>query len=356
MNMKITFLLPNIEISGGVKAILEFANHLQKRGHDVSVIYPLLPMSSGAKWYNIRKLVGRYRGVIARLKQGTRMRWFDLKADLIRVPTFAERFIPDADIIVATWWETAYYVSRYGRSKGERFYLAQHYEIWGGPEEKVNNSYKLGLRIIANSTWLKNTLQDRLNVKSEALILHAPDLDKFYPENVGRSANAIRILMPYRNLKWKGIEDGIRAFEIARKKHPAIQLVMFGTDSGKNVPKYAEFHKSPSSDELRRLYNSCDIFVFSSHTEGFGMPPMEAMACGCAVVTTNVGAVLDYAIPGETALVSPPQHPELLAENIVRLIENKELRKGISKAGHDYVIKNFSWEKSTGKLERIFRT
>ena len=135
--------------------------------------------------------------------------------------------------------------------------------------------------------------------------------------------------MPYRNLKWKGVNDGINAFEIVRKKYHDIQLVMFGPKLGKDVPAYVEFHEKPSNNKLRAVYNSCDIFLFPSHSEGFGMPPMEAMACKCAVVATNVGAVPDYAIPGETALISPPRMTELLAKNVIKLVENKKLRMKI---------------------------
>jgi len=313
-----------------------------------------MPIALGAKWYDIRRQTGRVRTAIGRLKQGTRVEWFDLRANLIRVPTLAERYIPDADIVVATWWETAYCVSQYSNSKGAKFYLAQHYEIWGGPEEAVNNSYRLGLRIIVNSTWLKNILQDKLGVEVEASILHSPDLDQFYPEDRGKSSDTIRILTPYRRIEWKGTQDAIRAFEIVREKHPNVQLVMFGPTPDRDVPSYVEFHEKAYKDKLREIYNSCDIFVFPSHVEGFGMPPLEAMLCKCAVVTTNVGAVPDYAIPGETALVCPPKSPELLAESIISLIEDPELRKRISEAGYKHVIQNFSWDRATDELEQVF--
>ncbi len=353
--MKITFILPNIGISGGVKAVFELANHLHDRGHHVSVVYPLIEMRSDAKWYNIRNLASRTKSAIVKLRhEDTRIGWFDLKANLISgVRTLAG--IPDADIVVATWWETAYYVSRYSNSKGKKFYLAQHYEIWGGPEEEVDNSYKRGLQIIVNSTWLKNILEEKLSVKIETLILHAPDLEQFYPENKDKSNDTIRILMPYRRVKWKGVEDGIRTFEIVKEKYKKVKLVMFGPPRGDDVPKHVEFHVWPVKDKLRKLYNSCDIFMFPSHHEGFGMPPMEAMVCMCAVVTTNVGAVPDYTIPGETALVTPPQTPELMAENIIKLVEDHELRKQISKAGYNHIIRNFSWDKSTELLEQTFK-
>jgi len=354
--VKIIFILPEIGISGGVKAVFEYANHLHDRGHDVSVVYPLIPMRSGTKLLNIKSLLSRAKKTVIGIIQKHDLDWFNLKANLIRIPTLTEKYVPSADIIVATWWATAFHVNKYNNIKyKKKFYLAQHYEIWGGPEEKVNKSYKLGLKIIVNSTWLKKILMDNLNVESEALILHAPDLEQFYPENRKKNTNILRILMPYRYEKWKGVEDGIRAFEIIKKKcHQKVKLVMFGPPYKNTLPQNAEFHTWPVKDKLRKLYNSCDIFMFPSHHEGFGMPPMEAMACKCAVVTTNVGAVPDYTIPGETALVTPPQVPELLAENIIRLVENDDLRKQLSEAGHNYIINNFSWRKATDQLEKLF--
>jgi hypothetical protein len=314
-------------------------------------------MRSGAEWYSLRKLAGRALGFLANLQRGVHVDWFALKANLTRVPTLTGRYIPDADIVVATWWETAYYVSKFSKEKGEKFYLIQHYEIWGGPEEKVNNTYRLGLRNIVISTWLKNVLRDKVNAPVEAVVLDAVDLDQFYPEDVHRDKETVRILMPYRKENWKGIGDGIKSFEIARQKlqskHPNIQLVMFGPAPGRDLPKYVEFHETPYGERLRKIYNSCHIFVFPSHCEGFGLPPMEAMACKCAVATTNVGGIPDYTIPGKTALVSPARSPELLAENIIKLAKDKELREHISEGGYDY-IRKFTWDKATDELEELF--
>ncbi len=81
---------------------------------------------------------------------------------------------------------------------------------------------------------------------------------------------------------------------------------------------------------------------------------MEAMACKCAVVATNVGAIPDYTIPGETALVSPPRKPEFLAENISYLLNDEDRLKRISDAGYRY-IKQFTWEKATDEFERVLK-
>lgn len=354
--LKITFILPNIDVSGGVKAVFEFANHLTFRGNNVTVVYPMLPMKAGGKKYRPGVMLGTGIGLIKNLKKGSSIDWFEVKAKVMRVPALKEKYIPPADIIVATWWETAYFVKDCRKDKGEKFYLVQHYEIWGGPKTDVDRSYRLGLRNIVNSNWLKLILEKEVHAKVEAIVFHAPDHEQFYAEDWRNCGDMIRILMSYRNIEWKGVADGVKAFEIVREKYPDIQLVMFGPAVGKDIPLYAEFHKNPTTDALRGLYNSCDIFLFPSRVEGFGMPPMEAMACKCAVVTTNVGAVPDYTIAEETALVASPNSPDLLAEQLLRLVEDKQLRIKISEEGHKYIKKNFSWAKATEKLEEIFKT
>lgn len=194
--MKITFIMQGTGISGGAKAIFEFANHLHDRGHDVSVVYPLIPMRSVVNWGKPREMAGTALQFARNFMRGNHVLWFHIKAKLIRVPTLAQRYIPDADIVFATWWETAGYVSKYSKNKGGKFYLIQHYEVWGGPAEKVNNTYKLGLHNIVNSNWLKNILQDKLNAPVEAVILHAPDWEQFFPERVDRSSATIGSCCP----------------------------------------------------------------------------------------------------------------------------------------------------------------
>jgi glycosyltransferase involved in cell wall biosynthesis len=353
--MKITFILPFIWQTGGIKAVFLLANNLIEQGHEVAIIYPAIPLCSSRNGYDVITSLRRLKFAIVNLLFKPSLGWFDLKAGLRMVPFLSERYIPKADIIVATWWETAYYVNKYDIDKGIKFYLAQHYEVWGGPKKAVDNSYKLGLKIIVNSNWLKNVLENKLNSKTEALILHAPDRDDFYPEHILNKENEdrIRVLMPFRDMAWKGDDDGIKAFEIVKQKYPDTQLVMFGQSKKGSIPRYAEFNLNPSNKELRRIYNSCDIFVFPSRQEGFGLPPMEAMACQRAVVTTNVGAIPDYAIPNETALVSEPNDIKGLANNIIRLIENKAERRRIAENGHNH-IKQFNWKRATEQLVDVF--
>ncbi|HDH04364.1 MAG TPA: glycosyltransferase family 1 protein, partial [Nitrospirae bacterium] len=352
--LKITFVLPGLGTSGGKKVVFEYAKLLKERGHDISVIYPVIPMQPGKHWYEHKRIAKTMLGTGLHLGGVFKNYWANLNDNLLMAPSLSEKHVPDADIIIATWWKTADYVSSYSIRKGKKFYFIQHYEIWGGPKEKVEMSYKAGLRNIVISNWLKNILEN-LGATVNAVIPNGINLDEFYPEKVGRgNKDKIRILMPYRRQSWKGFRDGLSAYEIVAKKYKNTQLVLFGPRPGiREIPKNYEFHLFPMKDDLRMLYCSCDIFLFPSHHEGFGLPPMEAMACGLPVVTTDVGAITDYSIPGKTALVSPPHNPGALAQNMMRLLENEQERRTLAEEGVDY-IKNFTWEQSVQTLENIF--
>jgi glycosyltransferase involved in cell wall biosynthesis len=115
------------------------------------------------------------------------------------------------------------------------------------------------------------------------------------------------------------------------------------------LPSWIEYYGRISEPELVRLYNAASIYLCSSAAEGFALPPAEAMACGCAVATTDCGGNREYAIDEETALVSAPDDFASLASNVVRLLSDEKLRVRIALAGRKRIT-DFTWERSTKKL------
>jgi glycosyltransferase involved in cell wall biosynthesis len=104
-----------------------------------------------------------------------------------------------------------------------------------------------------------------------------------------------------------------------------------------------------SETGMSAFYNRCDLFVFASRSEGFGLPPLEAMACGCAVVTTDCGGVRDYVEPGRNAWMVPTVDPRQLAAAITALVGDGDERERLGAAavvtgrrrGRDTMISEF---------------
>jgi glycosyltransferase involved in cell wall biosynthesis len=351
--MRITFLLPFNMPSGGERVIFEYANRSKARGHDIAVYYPFFPYLFGKRAYTLSGLIEFAKGVARSLVRWNRVSWRpESKIRFTIIPWASRAFIRDADVVVATAWPTAYTVAGLPKRKGIKVYLIQDYEVWSGPKDFVDGSYRLPLQKVVIASWLKKLMKDEFNSSVSAVITNGVNLERFYNRRK-RFGKSPKILMMDSNHERKGVADGITAIELAREKFPKLRLVMFGFRKSQYVPDYAEYHLDPAPDQLRELYSSCDIFLSPSHTEGCQAPPMEAMACKCAVVCTNVGGVPDYTIPDKTALVLPPKRPELISQALMSLLGDSRKLKRISEAGYRH-IRQFSWDKATDRLEKVF--
>ena len=107
---------------------------------------------------------------------------------------------------------------------------------------------------------------------------------------------------------------------------------------------------------MRALYNGAAVFVGPSHSEGWGLPPAEAMACGCACVVTDIGGHREFAVDGRNALYFPPRDVETASNAICRLVGDRDLRLDLARnALAD--ISRFTWERATdGFLEALTGT
>jgi glycosyltransferase involved in cell wall biosynthesis len=105
---------------------------------------------------------------------------------------------------------------------------------------------------------------------------------------------------------------------------------------------------------INYLRNSDVVVLPSVCNEAFGMPALEAMATGVTVVATNSGGVPEIVSNGETGLIVERDDASALAEAILRLLSDEDLRKSMGNAAHERVVKIFSWEQITKNLMKLY--
>lgn len=335
--------------SGGCRVIFEFANRLCQRGHQVTIVMPgrlvINPTSldhvKNAARYLLRKLDGRY----------TPESWLKMDPGVrfICVPSLAERFVPDGDVVIATAWQTAEWVTRYSASKGRAYYLIQHLETWNGPADRVYATWRMPLRKIVPSKWLADVARELGETAS--LIPYGLDVDAFRIITPSEERDPKLLMMLYHKAHWKGCDDGLRAVSLVREKIPDIRLIAFGVpERPQHLPEWAEYHQSPSPQLLRELYNRTAVFVAPSRTEGWGLTGCEALLCGASLAATDIDGHREFAFHEKTALTSPARCPEALAANVVRLVQDRALRLRLAETGHRFV-RQFTWERAVVNLE-----
>jgi glycosyltransferase involved in cell wall biosynthesis len=355
--MRITMILPFIGMTGGTKVIVEYANRLHARGHRVVLVYPWYHTPP----YNLKtRLKGPAKGVVnalSRLLKQKEIRWTSVRVPLKAVPRLSDRYLPDADILIATENQTVDPLENASRSKGKKVYFIQHYETWTRDPKLVDATWKSEQwHKVTIATWLKRLAEEQFHSTAD-LVVNGVDLEVFNGQ--GRTWHTPpRVLSLYHHLEWKGVGDLIQAYKRVKAKGHAFTPVFFGHlpagDNLKSLDMEFEYHRFPTGETLRRLYAGADIFVSPSWTEGCQLPPMEAMACGTAVIATNVGGIPDYTVPNQTALVVEPRQPDALAEAIIDLLTHPDKKKAIAEAGHSH-IQNFSWDKATDTFENILQ-
>ena len=349
---RIVFLLPGagrIPV-GGFKVVYEYANQLVSRGHAVSIIHPAM-LEYDTRWSDKLKKLSRYvQRVID--KSYLPRKWFviDPRVRMLWVLNLNEKFIPDADVVIATAWQTAEWVADYPAAKGRKYYLIQHYETWSGSDERVRRTWTLPLSKIVIARWLENFAKEL--GENSFYIPNGLDFSCFGLDLPIEKRNPRSIMMLYHEQAWKGSQDGIQALLQVRKVYPDLKVTMFGVLDGIDLPDWVLYYRLPDQKLLRYLYNQSAIFVAPSWSEGWGLPASEAMMCGCAVVATDIGGHKEFAIDNRTALLAEPKKPESLAGAILRFVEDSEKRLDVARKGNAY-IQQFTWSRACGLLEGL---
>lgn len=299
--LTISFIEPHVKVVGGIRRIIEFSNRLQDLGHDVRIFTPT----------------------------GKPCAWLKLNAPIYKLSKMHRH---EVDICVFNLAEQ-YNWAIQAKAKRKIFLVLAAEATYKDPRIPLEALKPREFYFATNSTYTRNyILKYRKKIKYEIPILpgginpnhfhYEPSMPKTYD-----------VLYYGSPRPWKG--TSIIQTALAGENLKILKM------EGKNTPQ----------NKMYQLYNMCTIFVAACQSEGFSMPELEAMKCGCPVVCTDSGGNRDFVVNGENAMVV---NRTVLGvkSGIKRLLKNKGLRSKFKQAGLKTANeKRFDWGNITKKFE-----
>lgn len=346
--LRITFVLNGGGLSGGQRIIVGHANRLLDRGHDVRIVVLRWPLiwRPRALWYECCSRAS------FRLRL-SHEHLHDFRGEVLCIPLSKLNVrIPDADIVLATHWMTAEPVAALPVSKGAKFYFLQHYEIHVFDKQLVDATWRLPMRKIVIARWLQDLARDEFGDDRSVLVPNGVDTDLFHaPPRAMQKPPCVGVM--YSTEPWKCTGLAFEVAELVRRNIPDLEVVCFGEQKphpGIPLPARTRYIHQPPQQTIRDIYASADVWLCPSRTEGFALPPLEAMACRCPVVCTRCGGPEDFVEDGKNGFLTPVDDADAMQEGVKRILSDPNRWQQMSEAALA-TSRRFNWEHSTSLFE-----
>ena len=243
----------------------------------------------------------------------------------------------------------------------------------GYARASITGAARRATRVLTVSESSKRDILRFVDIPSDKIdVIHNAHDERFSVEP--REEDVVRVRERYQlhdpfilyagNVKpHKNVERLIEAFHLVRQRGlDHVKLVVIGDDISRyaalrravhhhQLHKYVRFLGYMPEETLAVMYRLAGVFVFPSLYEGFGLPPLEAMASGTPVVTSNVSSLPEVA--GDAAVLVDPLSPDAIADGIYRVLTDAGLRQSLRERGLARA-RQFSWEASVRRVREIY--
>lgn len=357
---RICFITPSLKTGGGTRVFVELANKLCI-SHEVYLIYP--NNSHSISHFNLSDAVnlisvGKFRN--------TKLNKI---INLFKVIQYLNSNFNDA-IIIYTDPLFSIIANLIKSNNKYRFIQADDYAIFDDGlvlgdglllsiyKTLTQYSYSYNCNYIFNSKYVYEQYVKISKRQDVPFNLVHPAINETFISSPNNRGNKINICLVARKHPWKGLTtfiDAYKELDVAIKEQLG-EVFLISHDcldafdiSGMNIIR-------PQNDmEIAHVYKSCDIFISTSWWEGFGLPPIEAMGCGCATIVSDSGGVNEYARPTENCLMYKPKDIEGLKNCLSILFNNPTMRHQLSMNGYN-TAKKFNWDRSATQLIDIINS
>jgi len=227
--------------------------------------------------------------------------------------------------------------------------------------------------IIAVSEYVKASLMRYYKIPQQKICVAYPGVgeefirikDKTKLNNFSKrfSIPSPYILTVATSVERKNLKRVLESYYRIKKLNPGLKLVIVGNKKSIQMPLVSEIEKMDLKNQvyfpgyigptdLVYFYNLAEVFLFPSLYEGFGLPVLEAMACGCPVITSNISALPE--VVGDAAILVNPYSVEEISTAMEKVLTNKTLRLELAEKGLKRA-REFSWEKNARETLELYK-
>lgn len=353
MSLQIVFVTPSIKTGGGNRVFIELANQLCHR-YNVNIVFPNNSNEINT-FYKDERIKFIPIGKVATSKPRKLINIFKCIRYLNKLDKNTRIIITDPIFCLATRW-------LHHTQHTYRFIQADDYRIFDdgkilgkGYILKLYKylclkSYQQRIKFIFNSKFIyEQFCKDSLRTDVPFTLIHPAINHNIFKQSTTRKDDNhnCSICLIARQHPCKGLITFIDAFHnlpLAIKAQIGKVTLVSHDDLTHFDTHGMEIVKPTSDEDIARVYQSSDIFISTSWWEGFGLPPLEAMACGCAVITSMSGGVNEYAINQLNCLMYEPRNEQQLINMLTKLIQDAQLRNKLARNGQN-TSEQYYWEK-----------
>lgn len=300
--LRISYLVEDTELSGGIRVQLMQADALIARGHRVRLVTKGLPLT-----------------------------WRASDAEWVYVDNFYNYNAGDDDFVIGTFWLTLH--PAWEIARGRALHLCQGYEGFIGAYAdivgKIENAYRFPLPKLVVAKSLIDVCK-RFN--DDVTYIGQIVEEEFFRDHTPRENDPLRVLVCGQSqADFRGIDEAYGAVAHARWFHQKLDLIRvsaWAPSKAEPLDAVQEFHVALNTNEMTRLMHSCDLLIAANHAaEGFGLPAAEAMASRMPTLLTSIPSYLSFDETHDYALFAPPENAIELGERLVELLSDPDLRE-----------------------------